>query len=187
MNKINITHNLQSLSNLTYVIQLQIDRYLQSCNSGQTSNIVQDGSKMWAEVGLCKWWLDQHIKRRLSGNLPNRRPPAHGIFVDRCAIYSCCGQKRYPELLTTCIVYPVSPKLKNVYLRRDQLDRTDDFDVFELLGQHIRKESTDWSSPHTSLVRSVPSANLLQLCRIEAPFNRINREEEDGNLTKTQL
>ena len=51
-----------------------------------------------------------------------------------------------------------SPKLKNVYLWRD---RTDDFDVFELLGQHIRQEVTDWSSPHTSLVRSVPSANLL--------------------------
>ena len=31
-------------------------------------------------------WM--HIKRRLSGNLPNRRAPAHGIFVDRCAIYS---------------------------------------------------------------------------------------------------
>jgi len=80
-----------------------------------------------------------------------------------------------------------SPKLKNVYLRRDQLDRTDDFDVFELLGQHIRKESTDGSSPHTSLVRSVPSANLLQLCRIESPFNRTNREEEDGNVTEAQL
>jgi len=23
----------------------------------QTSNFVQYGSKMWAEVGLCKWWL----------------------------------------------------------------------------------------------------------------------------------
>jgi len=80
-----------------------------------------------------------------------------------------------------------SPKLKNVYLRRERLDRTDDFDVFELLGQHIRKESTDWSSPYTSLVRSVPSANQLQLCRIESPFNRTNREEEDGNLTEAQL
>jgi len=25
---------------------------------------------------------------------------------------------------------------------------------------------------------SVPSANLLQLCRIESPFNQTNREEE---------
>ena len=33
-----------------------------------------------------------------------------------------------------------SPKLKNVYLRCDRLDRTDDFDAFELLGQHIRKK-----------------------------------------------
>ena len=78
------------------------------------------------------------------------------------------------------------PKLKSVYLRRDRLDRTDDFDVFELFGQHTRNESTDWSSPHTSLVRSVPSTNLLQLCRIESPFNRSNREEKDGNLTETQ-
>jgi len=30
----------------------------------------------------------QHIKRQLSGNFSNRRPPAHGIFVDRCAMYS---------------------------------------------------------------------------------------------------
>ena len=80
-----------------------------------------------------------------------------------------------------------SPKLKNVYLRRDRLDRTDDFDVFELLGQHMRKEITDWSSPHTSLVRSVPSANLLQLCHVKSPFNRTNREEEDSNLTEAQL
>jgi len=80
-----------------------------------------------------------------------------------------------------------SPKLKNVYLRCDRLDRTDDFDAFELLGQHIRKESTDGSSPHTSLVRSVPSANLLQLCHVESPFNRTNREEKGGNLTETQL
>ena len=79
-----------------------------------------------------------------------------------------------------------SPKLKNMYLRRDRLDRTDDFDVFELLGQHIRK-GTDGSSPHASLVRSVPCANLLQLCRIESPFNRTNREEEDGNVTEAQL
>ena len=78
------------------------------------------------------------------------------------------------------------PKLKNVYLRRDRLDRTDDFDVFELFGQHTRKESTDWSSPHTSLVCSVPSAKLLQLCRMESPFNRTNREDEDGHLTETQ-
>jgi len=80
-----------------------------------------------------------------------------------------------------------SPKLKNVYLLRDRLDRTDDFYAFELLGQHIRKETTDGSSPHTSLVRSVPSANLLQLCHVESPFNRTNREEEGGNLTETQL
>ena len=80
-----------------------------------------------------------------------------------------------------------SPKLKNMYLRRDRLDRTDDFDVFELLGQHIRKEITDWSSPHTSLVRSVPSANILQLSHVKSPFNRTNREEEDSNLTETQL
>jgi len=31
------------------------------------------------------------------------------------------------------------PKLKNVYLRRDGLDHTDDFGVFELLDQDIRK------------------------------------------------
>ena len=77
-----------------------------------------------------------------------------------------------------------SPKLKNVYLWRD---RTDDFDVFELLGQHIRQAITDLSSPHTSLVRSVPSANLLQLCHVESPFNRSNREEEDGNVSEAQL
>jgi len=57
-----------------------------------------------------------------------------------------------------------------MYLRRDRLDRTDDFDVFDLFSQHTQKESTDWSSPHTTLVCSVPSANLLQLCRIESPF-----------------
>jgi len=79
------------------------------------------------------------------------------------------------------------PKLKNVYLMRDRLDRIDDFDVFEPLGQHIRKEITDGSSPHTSLVRSVPSADLLQLCRIELPSNRTNREEEDDNVTEAQL
>ena len=101
-------------------------------------------------------------------------------------LYKCCGQKRNSELQHVSFLVD-SPKLKNVCLLRDRLDHTDDFDAFELLGQHIRKESTDGSSLHTSLVRSVPSANLLQFCHIESPFNRTSREEEGGNLTETQL
>ena len=50
----------------------------------------------FAVVCLTETWLDNsidnvtvyHIKRRLSGNLPKYRPPAHDIFVDRCTIYS---------------------------------------------------------------------------------------------------
>ena len=37
-------------------MQNNILGYLQL--SGQTSNFVQYGSKMWEEVGLCKRWLD---------------------------------------------------------------------------------------------------------------------------------
>ena len=72
----------------------------------------------------------------------------------------------------------IPPNWKMCTYSVNDLTALDDFDVFELLGQHIRKEITDWSSPHTSLVRSVPSANLLQLCHVESPFTRTNHEEE---------
>ena len=112
------------------------------------------------------------------------------VFVSLCKYSSVVARKDTPSCSQHASFSPFlvdSPKLKNVYLLRDWLDRTDDFDAFELLGQHIRKETTDGSSPHTNLVRSVPTANLLQLGHVESPFNRTNREEEGGNLTETQL
>ena len=128
--------------------------------------------------GFCS---DFHQIKTFGGALAPPAPPPPAPVVARKDTPSCSQHVSFSPFIVD------SPKLKNVYLRRDRLDRTDDFDVFELFGQHTRRESTDWSSPHTSLVRSVLSANLLPLCRIESPFNRTNREEEDSNLTEAQL
>ena len=57
----NITHNLTA-NPLNFIIgnrdakQYSLSLKLQL--SGQTSNFVQYGSKMWAEVGLWMRWLD---------------------------------------------------------------------------------------------------------------------------------
>jgi len=40
------------------VLAKQFNVFLKLQPSGQTDNIVQDSSKMEAEVCLCKWWPD---------------------------------------------------------------------------------------------------------------------------------
>jgi len=56
-----IMHNLATISFKFIVGNSDAKQYRLSLKlqlSGQTSNFVQDGSKMSAEVGLCKRWLD---------------------------------------------------------------------------------------------------------------------------------
>jgi len=105
----------------------------------------------------------------------------HTVVVARNDIPTCSQ----PSPFRPFFLNP--PKLRNVYIRQNRLDRTDDLDVFELFSQHLRERSAERPSSHTSLMRSVASDNLLQLCRIEPMLNRTDREEENENVTETQL
>ena len=58
-----ITHNLATIPFKFAIGNSDEKKYrlslkLQLSASGQTSNFVQYGSKVWAEIGLCKRWLD---------------------------------------------------------------------------------------------------------------------------------
>ena len=68
-----------------------------------------------------------------------------------------------------------------------RLDRTNAFDVFDILSSCIRKGSAGWKSNALRLIRSVPSSNLLQICNTESSCNRSKYEKEDDEFVKTKL
>ena len=67
-----------------------------------------------------------------------------------------------------------------------QLDNTNAFDVFSILGSCIRKGSAGRQANASRFIRTVPSSNLLQICNTESSRNRSKHEKEDDEFVKTK-
>jgi len=102
------------------------------------------------------------------------------ILVVACIEKPSCSHVFIPFLVN-------STETRLTRFPASRLDRTNAFDVFEILSSCIRKGSVAWKSNAPRVIRSVPSSNLLQICNTESSCNRSKYEKEDDEFVKTKL